>query len=105
MIAPDIMKFELNKIAKDMESVLIKQAHDEKKIKQRMFRKGYVPVLDIVPFTISSYDAEKQVFEYTVVVYGAKCDEKIEEYEGWLSGRWIQSSTQTKSERLSNRLE
>lgn len=104
MIAPDIMKFEINRVARDMESVLAKQAHDEKKLKNRMYRKGYVPVLDIVPFTISNYDADKQVFEYTVVVYGAKCDENIEEYEGWLSGQWIPSSMQTKSERLLSHL-
>jgi hypothetical protein len=100
MIAPDIMRFEISKVARDIEAVLAKQSYEEKNIKARMYRKGYVPVLDIVPFTISNYNADKQVFEYTVVIYGAKCDEKIEEYEGWLSGQWIPSSMQTKSERL-----
>lgn len=105
MIAPDILRFEINKTARDMESILFRQAHDEKKLKQRMYRKGYVPVLDIVPFMISSYDPKKEVFDYTIVVYGARCDERVEEYEGWLSGQWIPSSMQTKSERLLSHLE
>jgi len=105
MIAPDILKFEITKFSKDLGDVIKRQGLDEKKLKERMYRRGYVPVLDITPFMISSYDAEKERFEYTVVIYGAKCDDDIENYEGWLNGNWIPSSMSTKSERLLSRSE
>lgn len=102
MFAPDIIKFEMCKTAQDMEAVLKRQGYDEKKLKERMFKRGCLPVLDIPPFMIHSFNQEKKTFDYTLVIYGAKCDEDIENYEGWLSGRWIPSSIKTKSDRLLN---
>lgn len=100
MIGPDIVKFEISKTARDMESVIKRQAYDEKRLRERMFSRGYIPVLDIPPFMIHSYNQENSTFDYTVIMYGARCEENIEEYEGWLSGRWIPSSIKTRSDRL-----
>lgn len=100
MIAPDIVKFEVSRTAKDLESIISRQSNDEKKLKARMFKRGYVPVLDIPPFMIHSFNQDNGTFDYTLIMYGARCDENIEEYEGWLTGEWIKSSIKTKSDRL-----
>jgi hypothetical protein len=102
MFAPDILKFEVCKSAGDMEAILKRQGYDEIKLKERMYRRGYLPVLDIPPFMVHSFNQEKGTFDYTIIMYGAKCEEDIENYEGWLTGEWIRSSIKTKSDRLLN---
>lgn len=104
-MAPDIRRFEIAGAAKDTGYLLKKQYYEEKRIKRRMYRAGYVPVLDIVPVVETSYDQDKEVFKYSVTMYGVEVNGDIEEYEGWLSGRFIRSTLSTKSDRLSNRSE
>jgi hypothetical protein len=104
-MALDIRRFEVSGAVKDTGHLLRKQASEEAKIKDRMYRAGHVPVLDIVPVIETRYDQEKEVFHYSVTMYGVQVDGDVEEYEGWLSGRFIRSTLSTKSDRLSNPLE
>jgi hypothetical protein len=100
-MAADIVTFSIQGASKDLGYVLKKQAHEEKRLKERMYKRSYIPVLDIPPVLETSYDQEKESFMYTITIYGVKVD-NVEEYEGWLTGRLIRSTLQTKSDRLSS---
>lgn len=102
--SPDIQRFTIEKFARDQGDILKRQFTDEKILKNRMYKRSCVPVLDITPVVVSEYIPEKEVFKYSVTMYGVKVD-NIEEYEGWLSGRLIPSTIATKSERLLKVLE
>jgi hypothetical protein len=104
-MAPDIRRFEIAGATKDTGHLLRKQGKEEEKLRKRMYRSNCVPVLDIVPILETSYDSEKEVFHYSITMYGIQVDENIEEYEGWLSGKFVRSTLSTKLERLSNPLE
>ena len=100
-----IMPFQISGAVKDNGYILKKQAWEEKRLKLKMFREGYLPVLDITPILGIEYDQKKEIFFYTITIYGILCEESIEDYEGWLSGRWIKSTTRTRLGRLSKKLE
>ena len=104
-MAPDIRRFEIAGATKDTGYLLRKQAKEEARIKERMYKAGFVPVLDIVPVVETTYNNTKEIFHYSITMYGVQVDGDIEEYEGWLSGRFVKSTLSTKSDRLSNPLE
>jgi len=104
-MAPEIRRFEITGATRDTGHILRKQAHEEARIKKKMYKTGFVPVLDIVPIIETQYDNEKEIFHYSITMYGVQVEDRIEEYEGWLSGRFVRSTLSTKSNRLSNPLE
>jgi len=102
MNRPDIRRFEIEGAVRDTGDLLKKQAGEEAKLRTRMKRKGYVPVLDIVPTVTTEYLEEKQTFTYVITIYGVKSEGEEGEVEGWLSGRFIKSTQKDKSEESSS---
>lgn len=92
---PDIRKFEESGATKE-EHLHIKKGFVTDKLTKQMRAEGYVPVLDIFPQMITSYDHEKEVFFYTIALYGVEVEDAWK-YEGWLDGRLLQATTKTKS--------
>lgn len=102
MYGPDLKAFHIDGAVKDLGHLLNKQAHEEHRVKQRMFSDGYVPVLDIVPLVYTEYDPVKETFRYTITLYGVQVKDEPWNYEGWLNGRLIKATTGTRFERLSS---
>jgi len=102
MGGPDIKKFEIEGAVRDTGHLLRKQGAEEKKLRARMSRQGYVPVLDIVPLVTTEYSQEKQTFTYVITIYGVESNGEEGEFEGWLSGRFIKSTPKDKSEQSSS---
>lgn len=101
MYGPNIKAFHIDGAVKDLGHLLNKQAHEEHRLKQRMFSDGYVPVLDIVPLVGTEYDADKETFRYAITLYGVKVKDEPWDYEGWLNGELVKATTGTKFARLS----
>ena len=97
MNRPEIKRFEIEGAVKDTGDLLRKQPKEEFKLKNRMRRQGYVPVLDIVPTVTTEYLQEKETFLYVITIYGVKSEGREGEFEGWLSGRFIKSTQKDKS--------
>lgn len=98
-MGPDIKRFHITGAVKEEEHLRQKQMTEESRLKKRMFRKSYVPVLDIVPIVETTRIPEKETFRYNITIYGVRVDEP-DKYEGWLSGEWIRSTPTTQLERL-----
>jgi hypothetical protein len=98
---PNIKRFVIEGAVADTGHFLRKQAHEEMRLKKRMYRDGYVPVLDIVPLADVQFDGDKETFRYAVTIYGVQVDD-AQEYEGWLNGQLVTATPKTKLERLSS---
>lgn len=101
MMSPDIERFVLYGAVKDPGHLLRKQPQEERRLRLQMFRRGYVPVLDITPLVQTEYDATKETFRYCITMYGVAV-EQAQEVEGWLNGQLVTATPLTKLERLSN---
>lgn len=101
MMGPEIHRFAIEGAVADLGHLMRKQPQEERRLRLRMNRKGYVPVLDITPLVETVYDADKQTFRYTVTMYGVQVDD-VREAEAWLNGNLVRPTLQTKLERLSN---
>lgn len=82
------------------EHLLRKQFHEEMRLKKRMFKQGYVPVLDIVPIVNEVYNKDKGTIQYMITMYGVKTEDDVWKYEGYLTDRFIRASTRIQFERL-----
>lgn len=56
----------------------------DKHVVDDMRANGYVPVLDIDPTFVSTFDHETETFKFTVGIYGYQMGEKAYEYMGIL---------------------
>lgn len=102
-MGPEMKKFDIEGAIADPGDLIKKQAFEEDRLKARMLKRGYVPVLDITPIVTTEFLEDKGTFRYVITMYGVHSDEPWK-VEGWLSGRWIQATTNTKSRRLSKAL-
>lgn len=96
---------------KHPEHLDIKQFAEEGKLKARMYRDGFVPLLDKAPHVdIKNIDG-KRTYAYTITMEGVRPSRlearemgwDIDNYEGKLGELWVKSTTGTKFARLWNR--
>jgi hypothetical protein len=99
-MGPELQRFFIEGAVKELEHLERKQFHEEMRLKQQMFRKGCVPVLDITPLVGHVYDADKETFHYVITMYGVRVEGDVWQYEGWLNGSLIRATTGTKFGRL-----
>lgn len=92
---PEIKRFADQGVTKE-EHLAMKKHFVTDQIIREMRSNGCVPVLDLFPQMETSYDHERELFHYTVVVYGVEVDDAWM-YEGWLDGRLLPSTMKTKS--------
>lgn len=64
-----------------------------KNVEGSMRDEGYVPVLDLHPQFTRQYDAEREVFDFHVSVYGVHVGEQAWQIAGMTNGRLIERST------------
>lgn len=95
---PDIHKFTEDGVTRSEDRVM-KKGFVTNRIIENMRGEGYVPVLDMYPMMQTEYWPEKDLFKYTIVVYGVKADNPWN-YEGWLEGRFLPATTKTKSKQF-----
>lgn len=100
-MGPDIERFVIDGAVRDLGHLMRKQPQEERRLRLRMARKGYVPVLDITPLVHTQFNADKATFRYTITMYGVQVED-VREAEAWLNGSLVQPTLQTKLERLSN---
>lgn len=65
-----IKKFELDGVAKDGETIIRLRKELEDRILDDMRHKGYVPIIDILPQLYWSYNKDKDLFDYSIVIFG-----------------------------------
>lgn len=102
MYGPEIKRFFIEGAVKEVAHLDRKQFDEEARLKSRMLKEGYTPVLDITPLVGVEYDREKTTYRYAITMYGVKVADPWVA-DGWLNGRIIDAPTKTMFNRIVRR--
>ena len=95
---PELIKFEESGVTTN-EGRMLKKGHVVNRLVQNMRESGHVPVMDIPPVMHTEYWEEKDLFRFTIAVYGVEVENGWD-YEGWLTGRLVPATMQVRSEQF-----
>lgn len=102
MHGPDIKRFYTEGAVKELVHLDHKQPEEEARLKSRMLRDGYTPVLDIAPLVGVNYDEVKQTYKYVITVYGVKVEDAWVA-DGWLNGEVVIAHSNEMFNRIARR--
>jgi hypothetical protein len=100
-MGPKITRFVIDGAVKELAYLERKQAHEESRLRQQMYRRNHIPVLDITPLVEHVYVPVTESFRYTITMYGVEVEGDVWDYEGWLNGELVRATSGTKFARLS----